>query len=81
MTVMLGRRVYPDAHGGLAMRPGDYGQDGAGVWWVRPPRGSSGTLEDGFTVKEHEGGTITVSPSIQGPEWHGYLKEGIWREA
>lgn len=69
------------------LEPGEYGQTPDGTWWMRVP------VEKGFgpgrlsshEVKEHEDGTITVSPSIlcQGHHdktWHGYLEHGIWRE-
>lgn len=74
-----GRRVYPNEDGHLILSAGDYGRED-GLWLLRPPRGSAGTL-DGHTVEEHVDGTITVSPSIHLPGvWHGYLERGVWRE-
>jgi hypothetical protein len=34
--------------------------------------------EIGHSVTEHEDGTITVSPSIQGDKYHGNLIRGVW---
>ncbi len=89
-TTSRGRRL-PDGltadHIAPAMAPGDYWKDDKGTWWVRPPRGDVGVITtgpDGWTVTEHEDGTITVSPSIllHGEvSWHGYLERGVWREA
>ncbi len=97
---MKGKRVQPDSSGYLKLAPGEYGKDGNGIWRVRPPtiqvdglekqqHPLSGTLSK-HTVKEHEDGTITVSPSIliqylwgdppRGIEWHGFLERGIWRQ-
>lgn len=80
---MTGRRVYPDENGSLTMREGDYGRDGTGVWFCRPPGMHMGSLEK-HEVEEHEDRTITVSPSILLDEpgagsWHGYLERGVWR--
>jgi hypothetical protein len=58
------------------------------LWYARPPVtgvGVAGLAK--HKVIEHEGGTITVSPSIlyyardgKSVAWHGYLERGIWRE-
>ncbi len=77
---MIGRRIYPDESGRMSFGPGDYGRDLSGLWHVRPPEGLLGILVD-HEVTEHDDGTITVSPSIVGPDWHGYLERGIWRAA
>jgi uncharacterized protein YndB with AHSA1/START domain len=62
-------------------------------WYICDPTGHQGTIvtgsptHDNHTVTEHEDGTITVSPSIlateaeHGHDWHGYLEQGVWREA
>jgi hypothetical protein len=87
---MIGRRIYPDEKGSLALRPGDYGKDKHGEWIARTPNGLTGSLKN-HEVMEHEDGTITVSPSIlvsggDYPDskdeitWHGYLEKGMWRE-
>lgn len=66
--------------------PGDYWRDINGGWHCcTPGPGLFGNLTR-HEVKEHEDGTITVSPSIRvsGPNigsWHGYLERGVWREA
>jgi hypothetical protein len=75
---MIGRRVYPDAEGRLSLAEGDYGKDVRGLWHVRPPGAHAGEL-DGHQVTEHEDGTVTVAPSISGPDFHGYLERGVWR--
>jgi len=77
-----GRRIYPNTETGrFAMAPGDYCKSLDGHWWIRPPRGSMGVLDD-HEIAEHPDGTITVSPSILLPDqWHGYLEYGVWREA
>ena len=72
-----GRRVYPNADGHLLLAEGDYGIDRDGLWLLRPPGSGAGAL-DGHTVEEHEDGTITVSPSLDGPGFHGYLRRGVW---
>ena len=71
-------RIFPNEQGHLILKPGDYGKDNNGLWWVRPPKGGAGVLD--HEVVEHEDGTITVSPSILGPEYHGFLERGVWRE-
>lgn len=76
---MKGRRVYPDSAGMLRLAEGDYGKDMAGRWHVRPPGAHAGEL-DGHTVTEHDDATITVSPSIAGEDFHGYLERGVWRK-
>lgn len=79
-----GRRIYPDVDGRMNFQPGDYGFDKDGLLLLRPPRGEVGALDgDEVLVHEvlvHEDLTITVSPSILSPEWHGYLERGIWRD-
>ncbi len=87
MANVIGRRIYPDAEGYLALEPGDYGKDLTGKWWCMPPRGVNGPAAGGclvnHTVTEHEDGTITVSPSILLPgacTYHGFLEHGQWRE-
>lgn len=66
---------------------GEYGKNPEGLWYCRVPAPGFGT--GGLAkhqVTEHEDGTITVSPSILcygrngGPDWHGYLERGTWRE-
>jgi len=70
-----GRRKEADSSGILWLVQGDYGQDGDGNWWVRPPGMHIGRI-DNRTVLEHEdlmaiptfnGLTIPVV-SIQ-PDW------------
>jgi hypothetical protein len=76
-----GHRVIVENNDNFLFQPGDYGKlPSSGIWWIRPPRGSMGSIEEHIVV-EHEDGTITVSPSILLPGiWHGYLEHGIWRE-
>jgi hypothetical protein len=78
--------VYPNANGALALAEGDYGQDNAGKWNVRPPGGHMGVLTE-HEVTEHRDGTISVSPSIlREPDglgrggYHGFLKRGEWSQ-
>lgn len=81
----------------MIMEPGDYAGPGPtgpieGHWLIMTPNGYSGRLSPHVhQITEHADGTITVSPSIKitapqknGPGyelWHGYLTQGIWREA
>lgn len=79
--VTQGRRVFDD-HGrhNIALTRGDYGQAPDGEWQCWPPGSPHmGSLAD-HDVTEHEDGTITVTPSIDAPGWHGYLERGRWRE-
>lgn len=73
------------------MEPGDYtvrcGKDGERIAWVVTPNGLGPARLEGWTLTEHEDGTITTSPSILAhpssdtlPGWHGYLERGVWRE-
>lgn len=69
----------------LVAEPGSYmrvlDEEGAlWCWYVRSPDGDVGTLwENVHQVTEHEGGAITVSPSIVMPKgWHGWLQAGQW---
>ena len=75
---MKGNRL-PDGIN-FGVKEGDYFRDEDGMWAVRPPKSDIGFL-DGHTVIEHEDGTITISPSIVTPNWHGYLRQGEWTEA
>lgn len=59
----------------------------ADYWMIRFPDIGYGDLVgdlSGHTVKEHEDGTITVTPSIR--TWndrhqrHGFLTKGVWNE-
>lgn len=86
MPMLTGRRVSPRlAWLGLSKQevllnmeqPGDYGKTQDGRWIIRPPRGEAYILED-HEVIEHKDGTITVSPSINTGQWHGYLERGTW---
>lgn len=74
---MNGRRRPDGYHGPVS--EGDYYRDAAGKWWARPPNSDLGVLD--HEVEEHDDGTITVSPSIAGDAWHGYLRRGEWSEA
>ena len=80
-TKTPGKRVYPNSEGHLLLKEGEYGKGNNGVWYARPHGNHAGSL-DGHEVKEHEDGTITVSPSILinngRSEWHGYLRQGVW---
>jgi hypothetical protein len=80
---VLGTRVAN--WGALFVTDGGYMLDTNGRWMARTPNGHLGNLGN-HDVTEHEGGTITVSPSIlisnhTGELWHGFLERGVWREA
>lgn len=83
---MIGRRVDPLVSVG-SMEPGDYGlrANTDADWWVCLPNGERVLLDDRWTVTEHDGGTITVSPSIDlrddAKPWHGWLREGAFTDA
>lgn len=73
------------------MAPGDYSvrtdsDTGERVAWVVTPTGDGPARLHGWTLTEHDDGTITTSPSILAhpagdkPGWHGYLERGVWRE-
>lgn len=65
--------------------PGDYGYDPfVKLWYAMTPNGHLANLGS-HLVTVNEDATITVSPSIlvnnsDGPVWHGYLENGVWRE-
>lgn len=85
---MLGRR-REDGTKPWELEPGDYcvrvDASGKRMAWVVTPS-SNGPARDGWTLTEHDDGTITVSPSIlahptaDAPGWHGFLERGVWRE-
>ena len=73
---------------GYAWQPqeGDYWQYD-GDWYAKAPNGLRCGLR-GHAVVENADHTITVSPSIlvtgcDGVDktWHGFLVDGVWREA
>ncbi len=75
---------HPDASGNLILNEGDYGQDGSGLWHVRPPGQHLGCIPH-HKVTEHKDGTITVVPSISLAAsgqivWHGHLIRGEFTE-
>lgn len=80
-------RVYLNNDNLLFLKEGDYGQTAEGKWLARPPNSHVVDIAqykdvDEATLKEHEDGTITVSPSIGVPDgkggetWHGHLIRG-----
>jgi hypothetical protein len=78
-----GERVHVDEFGRLRLPEGGYGKDAAGNWFVRPPGSHMGELH-AHSVTEHEDGTITVEPSIDGRDengcgYHGHLIRGEWQ--
>ena len=79
--LMQGKRVYATDN----MQPGDYCKMDNGDWLLCLPTGIHGTINNTWKIIEHEGGSITVSPSILTTshnhvyDWHGYLEAGIWR--
>ena len=80
MGELQGRRVE---NVGAMEKPGDYClvNDGAALWMLLPS-GVQGRIDtDGWTITEHDDGTVTVSPSIHdAPDgWHGFLERGVWR--
>jgi hypothetical protein len=85
---VIGRRVYPTECGQLWFRAGDYAFDERnGHWMAMCPVGHLGDLSQ-HEVVENADGTISVSPSILitgndngGVIWHGFLENGVWREA
>lgn len=79
-----GRRLPDDVEPWNVTQPAAYCVRG-GVAWVCLPDGTGPCRLDGWTLTEHEDGTITTSPSIldkkpDGDGWHGYLERGVWRE-
>lgn len=74
------------------LEAGDYtvrvnADTGERVAWVVTPNGHGPARLEGWTLTEHEDGTITTSPSILAhpsgpmlPGWHGFLERGVWRE-
>lgn len=47
--------------------------------YIKDPNGNIGSCRT-HTLAEHDDGTITVSPSILGDGYHGWLERGVWRE-
>ena len=71
------------------MQPGDYVKIHGIGWYCMTPNGHAGNLSN-HLIKEHDDGSITVSPSIklsiqrndgrgEVELWHGYLELGLWR--
>ncbi len=79
-----GKRKYA-VDGELILAEGEYGKNPRnGYWYARPPGCHTGNLVN-HEVIENPDGTITVKPSIlisdgEKELWHGYLKNGYWRE-
>ncbi len=88
-TVTQGR-ARPEGTLPWELEPGDYcvrvADNGVRHAWVVTPNGNGPARLEGWTLGEHDDGTITMSPSIlahadgQHDEWHGYLEAGVWRE-
>lgn len=91
---LQGRRVetLAEASGDDGFIPGCYwfvepghAKPGRELWFV-DPAGHVGRVPH-HTVTEFEDGSITVAPSIlatagsHGHDWHGFLEQGVWREA
>lgn len=90
---MKGKRIADNkycANNGEYSKQTDTKPYGKEYWNCKTPNGHYGCLVD-HKVIEHEGGTITVSPSIlvsmstgsaktKKSLWHGYLEKGVWRE-
>lgn len=86
---MEGRRVA-DNTAPWELEAGDYCFRGDGehrFLWVTLPDGVGPCRLEGWSVTEHDDGTVTVSPSIldsdprkNGNGWHGYLEHGVWRQ-
>jgi hypothetical protein len=97
--VTTGRR-RDDSTPPWELEPGEYcvrtdSDSGQRVAWVVTPNGHGPARLEGWTLTEHDDGTITMSPSILAhpsthldandqvvelAEWHGYLERGVWRE-
>jgi hypothetical protein len=92
-----GRRIADGEWHRVEREAGDYGrvyryenEEVEGwIWKAVLPSGAEGDLT-AHQITEHEDGTITVTPSIQGDStsgliigdgWHGFLERGVWREA
>lgn len=86
---MNGKRVFDRSPHKL--EPGEYTrwQADAGNWYACTPNGHVANLA-AHSVVEHGDGSITVSPSIavstsvEGKAvivWHGFLEQGVWRNA
>lgn len=84
-----GRRVYHVAGETRPthLEPCDYMYDPVlEGWLVMPPNGIRGLLGDNHTFTVGEFGQLTVSPSllfdkVKDQYWHGWLENGVWREA
>jgi hypothetical protein len=79
---MQGKRL-PDESPPHLYNPLEYGKYN-GIFYCLTPNALLGNLAN-HTIIEHEDGTITVSPSIlvgNGDiSWHGFIENGLWREA
>jgi hypothetical protein len=73
--------MIPGAYGRLNRTLEQVWNCEAQLWWnVCAPDGSACSLNPALhNVTEHVDGTITVSPSIVTPTWHGWLQCGVWR--
>lgn len=77
MASRLGTR-RPDGTRPEDLSEGDFCRTG-GRWWVRPPGGEPGVLDEGWSVTEHRDGSITARPSIHDPgRFRGRLLHGRW---
>lgn len=84
---MYGHRTYVKRDGQLVthLEPGDYGWSPINqAWYAMSPNGLLANLKKHEVIENYDE-TITVWPSILvkdglGKTWHGYLKNGIWKE-
>lgn len=72
----------------IPLSKGEYSKQNNGDWLLCLPTGIHGRINNTtWNIIEHENNTITVSPSINTTcpdpnyNWHGWLENGIWREA
>jgi len=72
------RRVYPDENGYMHFEEGDYGRDSKGEWWARAPGMKVGASLADHAIIENSDGTISASPSIEAPDFHGHLLSDVW---
>ena len=74
-----GKRLYRGEGGVLNLEPASYGKVSSQEFLFRAPRGPARKLS-GHQLIFNEDSTISVFPSFDSPEWHGWIDHDVWIE-